>query len=128
MLPLSTSSLSAAGAYLLDDGQAVTLWLGHAVPTEFLQQTFGWPTLENVDAANLRVLPAEQSELAAHAHALLELLRASRGPNWMALKVVKQGQADGPFLRALIEDQTKQMMSYPEFLVHCHRYVLSKVN
>ena len=38
----------------------------------------------------------------------------------MSVRFVKQGEGDGGFIRALIEDQTKQMMSYPEFLVHCH--------
>ena len=55
------------------------------------------------------------------------MLRSSRFGNWMALRVVKQGDGDAFFMRSLIEDQTKQMMSYPEFLVHCHRFVLSRV-
>ena len=42
--------------------------------------------------------------------------------------MLKQGEGDLPFQQALIEDQTKQMMSYPEFLTHCHRYILSKVS
>ena len=67
--------------------------------------------------------------MAAHVHALIDMLRASRtGGGWMALKVAKQGDNDGAFVRCLIEDQTKQMMSYPEFLVHCHRFVLSRVS
>jgi len=65
--------------------------------------------------------------MATHVHTLVELLRASRSGGWMALRVVKQGDGDSSFVRSLIEDQTKQMMSYPEFLVHCHRYVLSRV-
>jgi len=56
------------------------------------------------------------------------MLRASRSGSWMGLRVVKQGDGDSGFLRSLIEDQTKQMMSYPEFLVHCHRFVLSRVS
>ena len=45
----------------------------------------------------------------------------------VGLRVLKQGEGDLPFQQALIEDQTKQMMSYPEFLTHCHRFVLSRV-
>lgn len=128
-LPLSATSLAANGAYLLDDGQALTLWLGHAVPTDFLQAAFGWPSLEGIDASTLRLLPPDSTEMAAHVHALVDLLRGSRsGCTWMGLRVVKQGDSDGGFVRNLIEDQTKQMMSYPEFLVHCHRFVLSRVS
>lgn len=46
----------------------------------------------------------------------------------MAVRVVKQGEGDGAFIRSLIEDQTKQMMSYSEFLVHCHRFILSRLS
>lgn len=127
-LTLSASSLSATGAYLLDDGQCLTLWLGHAVPGDFMQGAFGWPSLEGIDASTLRLLPAESTPLAGHVHALVEMLRASRAGCWMALRVVKQGEGDAAFIRGLIEDQTKQMMSYPEFLVHCHRFVLSRVS
>jgi len=41
---------------------------------------------------------------------------------------MKQGADDAPFARALVEDQTKQMMGYAEFLVHCHRYILTKMS
>ena len=46
----------------------------------------------------------------------------------MALKVVKQGEGDSGFMRGLVEDQTRQMMAYAEFLAHCHRFILSKVS
>lgn len=55
-------------------------------------------------------------------------MRTSRSGGWMPLRVVKQGDRDGVFMRCLIEDQTKQMMSYSEFLLHCHRFVLSRVS
>jgi len=128
LLPLTAASLSTAGAYLLEDGATLTLWLGKDVPTDFLQAAFGWPTLENVDAATLRLLPKEQSPLAAGVHALCDLLREHRAGGWMALKTVKQGEGDAAFMRALIEDQTRQMMAYAEFLGHCHRFILSKVS
>ena len=59
---------------------------------------------------------------------MVEALRADRTWCWPRLKVLKQGEGDLAFQQALIEDQTKQMMSYPEFLAHCHRYILSKVS
>lgn len=127
-LPLSAASLDAAGAYLLDDGAALTLWLGRGVPTQFLQAVFGWPTLEGVDPGTLRQLPPQSSAEAAHLHKLCETARAQRSWGWMPLRVVKQGHADAAVVRSLVEDQTKQMMSYPEYVVHCHRYILSKVS
>lgn len=127
-LPLSGNSLNGGGAYLLEDGISITLWLGRGLPTDFLQQAFGWPTMEGVDPATLKLLPADSSALAGHVHALCDLLRAERPGGFMALRVVKQGEGDAGFASTLVEDQTKQMMAYPEFLTHCHRYILSKVS
>ena len=108
---------------------SITLWIGKGVPTDFLQQAFGWPSLEGVDASTLRVLPAESTQLAGAVHALCELLGQHRSGGWVPLKIVKQGDGDGGFLRGLVEDQTRQMMAYAEFLAHCHRFVLnSKVS
>ena len=53
LLPLTAQSLSSEGAFLVEDGSLITLWLGRGVHTDFLQQTFGWPSLEGVDATGL---------------------------------------------------------------------------
>ena len=110
---------------ILDDGVALRLFLGKDTPTDFLQAAFGWPSpLEGVDPATLRVLPPESSALAGQLHAIVDELRSQTSWAWMPLRVIKQGSSDGDFSRALVEDQTKQMMSYSEFMVHCHRYIL----
>ena len=126
-LPLSATSLSSEGAFLIEDGFFITLWLGRGVHTDFLQQAFGWPTLEGVDASALRLLPADSTPTAGYLHSLCALLGAHRSSGWLALRVVKQGEGDGYVMRSLIEDQTRQMMAYTEFLTHCHRFILSKV-
>jgi len=127
VLPLTAHMLSSEGAYLVEDGLWITLWLGRSVPSEFLQGAFGWPTLEGVDASALRLLPPGTSPVAEYVHGVCEALREHRQGGWMAVRVVKQGEGDGAAVKALIEDQTRQMMAYPEFLAHCHRYILSKV-
>ena len=108
-------------------GFFITLWLRRSVPTEFLQQAFGWPTLDNIDATTLRLLPADSTPLSGYIQGVCDLLRQHRAGGWLALRVVKQGEGDAMVSRALIEDQTRQMMAYSEFLNHCHRYILSKV-
>jgi len=125
-LPLSAQSVQTNAAYLLDDGQQLSLWFGRDVPSEMLQAAFGWPSLQGVDLATLRLLPPNTSPVAAEIHALVDAARVGRPAGWTPLRVLVQGTSDTPFVRALIEDQTKQMMSYPEFLLHCHRYILSK--
>jgi len=124
-LPLTQQSVQSSGAYILDDNVVLRLFLGKDIPTAFLQAVFGWPSpLEGVDPATLRVLPPESSALAAQLHAIVDALRLQTPWAWMPLRVIRQGSCDGDFSRALIEDQTRQIMSYDEFLVHCHRHIL----
>ena len=126
-MPLSATSLSSEGAFLVEDGFYITLWLGRGVHTDFLQNAFGWPTLEGVDATALRLLPPDSTPLAGYLNRLCELLGQHRAGQWLSVRVVKQGEGDASVMRALIEDQTRQMMAYTEFLTHCHRYIVSKV-
>jgi len=127
LLPLSATSLNTGGVFLIEDGTSLVLWLGKDTPSDFLQQAFGWPQLEGVDASTLRLLPAEQAPMAAAVHALCDLLRRSRS-GWLAVRVIKQGENDGGFVRALIEDQTRQMMSYNEFMAHSHRHIVGRAS
>jgi len=170
--PLTGASMLTEGAFLIEDGLFITLWLGRAVSTEFLQQAFGWHTLEGVDASSFRLLPAESTPLAGYLHAVCSLLREPRPGGWLALRVVKQvtvrrvswsgdqlsrrpdgqmkmvmtvvslgystgrcvacllarsqGEGDAMVHRALVEDQTRQMMAYSEFVSHCHRFAVAR--
>ena len=122
------TSVQTNAAYIVDDNVCLSLWLGGSVPTDFLQAAFGWPLLDGVDASTLRLLPADSSAAAGQLHAIVDALRAQSPGCWKPLRVMKQGTDDAPFARALVEDQTKQMMGYAEFLVHCHRYILTKMS
>ena len=68
-----------------------------------------------------------QDPLSGYLNDLCASLRRNRAGGWLPLRIVKQGEADHIFMKLLVEDQTRQMMAYPEFLTHCHRYILSKV-
>ena len=125
-LPLPLTALSTPPPRTSSTTGCRHAWLGHAVPTEFLQGAFGWGTLDGVDASALRLLPADSSPTARQIDELVSLLRSERPHSWLRVRVMKQGEGDAPFLRCLVEDQTKQMMSYGDFVMHCHRYVLSK--
>ena len=80
-----------------------------------------------VDASALRLLPADSSPLAGYLNGVCELLRRHRA-GWLAVRVMKQGEGDAWLQRALVEDQTRQMMAYSEFLNHCHRFVTARVS
>ncbi|KAG0210758.1 COPII coat Sec23p-Sfb3p heterodimer component, partial [Mortierella sp. GBA30] len=49
LVRVSYPRLSPAGAYLLENGQCLYLWMGREIPSEFLQDVFGVSTLDEVD-------------------------------------------------------------------------------
>jgi protein transport protein SEC24 len=48
-LNLSSEKLDRNGAYLLEDGQSITMWIGRGINPQFLQQVFGISTIDGVD-------------------------------------------------------------------------------
>ncbi len=49
VLTLSSEKLDRQGAFLLDNGEVLLLWVGKAISIEFLQQVFGLSSLDGVD-------------------------------------------------------------------------------
>lgn len=68
MLPLTAQSLAVDGAFLLDNGITLTVWLGNQVSPEFLHAVFGANSLndlyESVPQSNLppRMLPQQVNQ------------------------------------------------------------------
>ena len=56
LVRVSYARLNPAGAYILENGQSLYLWLGREIPSEFLMDVFGVATLDEVDSGMVRVL------------------------------------------------------------------------
>jgi protein transport protein SEC24 len=56
VLTLSSEKLDRQGAFLLDNGEVLLLWVGKAISIEFLQHVFGQSSLDGVDPATVREL------------------------------------------------------------------------
>ena len=69
-------------------GAQLSLWFGRDVPSEMLQAAFGWPSLQGVDLATLRLLPPNTSPVAAEIHALVDAARVGRPAGWTPLRVL----------------------------------------
>jgi len=130
LLPLVAERTLAnpQGCFLLEDGHQLLLWIGRAAPPQFLVDIFGRSSLDGVEPFSLELAPPSHSEAAATVHNIVEALRTERPGTLQALRVVRQGTPEELLvLRCLVEDRSVSMMSYDEFLVHCHRTVCSKV-
>lgn len=131
LLPLVAERTIAnpQGAFLLEDGQRLLLWLGRATPPAFLQDVFGRPSLDGLDPLTLAIAPKEHSQAAATVHAILAALHAERPGSLAQLRVVRQGSPEELLVsRCMVEDRSAQMLSYEEFLIQCHRSVIAKIS
>ena len=51
LVRVSYARLNPAGAYMLENGQRLFLWLGREIHQQFLQDVFGVQTLDEVDSS-----------------------------------------------------------------------------
>jgi protein transport protein SEC24 len=49
LIRVSVARLNPAGAYLLENGQCMFLWLGRDIPSNYLMDVFGVSSLDEVD-------------------------------------------------------------------------------
>ena len=126
-LPLSAASLNPGGAYLLDAGMELFLWLGRSVPEGLLRALFGpaGPPAP-ADAAGCGALPAvEGSAYSARVCALLRTLR-SEAPATHRLRIVRDGAGDAAearFLWHMVEDKQNfsgGTASYVDYVTQAH--------
>ena len=116
------------GAYLLDSGRVLILWLGRAVRPDFMAAVFGVdPSRPPPDALSLSPEPPRPgSDLSARVCAVLDALRATR-PNAPPLFVVQAGTPSeahvAPFF---VEDRTAAGPSYAEFAAGLQKTALAK--
>jgi len=109
----------------LDDGQVLYLWVGKDVPSDFLLQLFGIPSFDGVDMTQI-TLPYLENDLSVSVNEIVNALRSS-SPTYQTLHVIREGEArEMKWFSYFIEDKTKTVHSYYEFLVNLHQRVQAK--
>jgi protein transport protein SEC24 len=119
MLSLTSESMSQDGAYLIEDGETIMIWIGRGVSSHFLYAVFG---VSSIDQLNPEV--AEQligttgDQLSSRIVAIIEGIREQRAPPFMSIAVVRQGDyLESKFFQMLIEDRTTGLaLTFPEFM------------
>jgi len=126
----SFANMEDGGAYLVDNGQMLLLWMHHQVSPNLLEDLFGpeVSSLQQLDA-NMSALPVLETLLNAQVRNIMLALdqgagtgRASKG---MAIQLARQGLdgAEYEFARLLYEDRNGEASSYVDWLVQLHRGV-----
>ena len=120
----SYSRIDEGGAYIVDNGQSIILWLHAQVSPNLLEDLFGEgiTSLQSLDPF-LSELPVLQTHLNAQVRNLLQYVSTIRGSKATVLQLARQG-LDGSefeFAARLVEDRNNEAQSYVDWLVHVHR-------
>ncbi|KAF9141412.1 COPII coat Sec23p-Sfb3p heterodimer component [Mortierella sp. GBA39] len=127
LVRVSYARLNSAGAYMLENGQRLFLWLGREIDQQFLQDVFGVQTLDEVDSS-LRFLPELDTQTSSQLRMIRTYMQAQR-PKYLDLTIVRQGkdQAELDFSNLLVEDKNNEAMSYVDYLPTIHRMIQTEV-
>lgn len=127
----SFGQVEEGGAYLVDNGQILLLWLHAQTSPNLLEDLFGEgiASLQAVDP-NLNELPVLETHLNAQVRNILLHLEAQRGSKGLAIQMARQGLdgAEFEFARLLYEDRNGEASSYVDWLVLLHRGVGAEVS
>lgn len=125
-LRASFARVEEGGAYLVDNGQIIILWLHTQVSPNLLEDLFGpgKASLQELDPW-LSELPVLETHLNAQVRNLMAYLSTVRGSKAATIQIARQG-LDGSefeFARMLVEDRNNEAQSYVDWLVHVHRAI-----
>ena len=82
--------MDTRGAYLLDNGRVLVLWLGKMLPQEFMRDAFGVDAhVSQVDVNQLSI-ETSRSELATRLRRLVESMRSGKAV-YQTLYILRQG-------------------------------------
>ncbi|CAG5058624.1 unnamed protein product [Parnassius apollo] len=121
-LHLSAERISSNGAYLLDDGETMIIYVCCNVSVAFLSETFGVAAFSQL-ADEARSLPRLDTAGSRLLHALLDRLNDER-PYPASLLVLRDNSPTRQqFTERLVDDRVESAFSYYEFLQHVKNQV-----
>ncbi|KAF8923461.1 COPII coat Sec23p-Sfb3p heterodimer component, partial [Dissophora ornata] len=123
----SYARLNPSGAYLLENGQKMFLWLGREISVQFLMDVFGVQTLDEVNPEERR-LPELDTMMSNQLRMVRSFMQVGRA-KYLDLNIVRQGkdQAEIEFSNLLVEDKNNEAMSYVDYLPTIHRRIQTEI-
>ncbi|KAI9296564.1 hypothetical protein K502DRAFT_364026 [Neoconidiobolus thromboides FSU 785] len=115
--------LEPTGAYLLEDGDHLFLWLGRKIDQGFLSALFGVSAIEQVDP-NLNELPHLDNPFSEQVSSVIKAIKEQRS-HGMNLQIVRQqlDASEVEFCNLLSEDKNLDNPSYVDYLCLVHRQI-----
>jgi len=123
-LALSSGSMDRHGAFLLDRGTHLYLWIGSNINPDFCQDVFGVSEFHSIQDG-LIDLPENDNDTSDRLRLFISHLQESR-PNLPPLLIIRDDSRNRQmFIEHMIEDKTESSMSYYEFLQHIQKNIKS---
>jgi protein transport protein SEC24 len=126
-VPLSLSYMVEGGAYLIDTGRMLILWLGRALAPQWVADVFGLPLASIPSETSQLVLePAKAHPMSQRVCALVAALRGCYGVH-QEVFIVRQGTPlEAHVVPYFIEDRSHGQLSYADWVMALHKAVMSK--
>jgi len=122
LLQLSSANMDRHGAYLLDTGSKMYLWIGAAISDQFVQEVLDVPNFASVQDG-LMELPTLDNPTSSRLRSFLSHLNDQRPYSVSLLILREDSRARTLFLQRMVEDRTESTMSYYEFLQHLQKEI-----
>ncbi|XP_034298155.1 protein transport protein Sec24B isoform X2 [Pantherophis guttatus] len=119
---LSAEKLTREGAYLMDCGLILYIWLGRSCDNNFIKDVLGYPNYLSVPQ-KLTQLPELDNISSERTRSFITWLKDNKSLNPVLQVIKDESPAKTDFLQQLIEDKTEAAFSYYEFLLHIQQQI-----
>ncbi|XP_073676375.1 protein transport protein Sec24B isoform X2 [Garra rufa] len=117
LLQLTAEKLTREGAFLMDCGSVMYMWVGKCCNETFIRDVLGFPNYASLPSS-MTEIPELQTTYSERTRAFISWLLESRTFH-PAFHVIKDhASAKTSFFQHLVEDRTESAFSYYEFLLH----------
>ncbi|GAA6092873.1 protein transport protein Sec24B isoform X1 [Tachysurus ichikawai] len=117
LLQLSAEKLTREGAFLLDCGSVMYLWLGRSCNEMFIRDVLGCSDYTSIPVS-MTDLPELETAASERTRAFVSWLQESRGFCATFYVLKDDPSAKNSFFQHLVEDRSESAFSYYEFLLH----------
>ena len=119
----SYEKLHPEGAFLLENGLVMFLWVGNHTPVQWMNDVFGVNAPHQLDPT-LSDLPHHDNPTSARVRAIIDRVRAEAQHHLRLMVVPQQGKHEIVLRSYLVEDKgTYGAPSYVDFLCHIHKEI-----